>query len=144
MKSESGLSLLEIIFCLTLITITLLGITTAKNQAMLSVGKMQTMEKAMELAEKQLRYWQYCGASDLTSAIDTCHSFDNITDFSQDIPPYSMTAIVTPVSFSSDGSIVLKKVKIEVSWENSGNSQEVQKIEVTSAFSRHNIFNSLH
>lgn len=144
MKNESGFSLLEILFCLTLITITLLGITTAKNQVMLSMRKMQQTEQALQLAEKQLRYWQYCGAYDVTAAIETCHSFDEITGFSKDILPYSVTATITPVSFSDDGFIALKKVQIEVSWKSSGYGAKVQKIEVKSAFSRHNIFNSLH
>lgn len=144
MKNESGFSLVEILFCLTLITITLLGIMAAKNQAMQSMRKMLQAEQALQLAEKQLRYWQYCGAYDATAAIETCHSFDEIVGFSQDIPPYSVTATVTPVSFSDDGFIALKKVQIEVSWKGSGDDAKMQKIELTSAFSRHNIFNSLH
>lgn len=144
MKSESGLSLLEIMFCLVLISISVLGATSAKNQVLVSRGRMLQTQEAIALAEKQLQQWQFCGAQDSSSRVNTCSSFDEITDFSTEFLPYVMSAKVTPISFTSDGLITLKKVRIEVRWQVNDGGKTVQKIEISSAFARDNLFSSLH
>ncbi|MCE0493086.1 type IV pilus modification PilV family protein [Vibrio salinus] len=144
MKNEKGLSLLEVVICLTLISVTCLGMVGMISKTLFHTGKIHQAEIAMTIAEETLRYWQYCGAYEASHQLNSCHSFDDIVGFSEKKGDYQISVTVSPLDTSDDGSVLVKKVVVTVRWGNqmvsSGEQGKEQEIQLKSAFSRHNLF----
>ncbi|RQW62408.1 type IV pilus modification PilV family protein [Vibrio viridaestus] len=140
MKNERGITLIEVLFCVALMTITLLGTVKVKNRIVQNATQTQHRLYAYHLANKQLQSWQLCGVNWSTSAslVNVCTSFDEIVANQKNESGYAIKADVTPLILSNSGQALLKSVHIEVSWyEGKGNKR---KVEVSSLFSRLNPF----